>query len=161
MTRELTPRVASLVYQADAFEPENLACWEKDAKNPEAKWARIVPLEKLMPLIRRARPKIAEYQTKEGFTIIGLDQEYNDLEKALIDHGLHPLATKYIINEEEVEQIHDWYQRALQDPETENFQKDFELDGVQYQLITGCKEICKRLDRQKETLRYLDLRVLE
>ena len=132
------------------FTPEVIKNWEKAVqKNPNAEW-NFNRICDILPFLKRVMPRIGRNQSIFGLSIISLDGKVQN-EREIIQYGLEPLLTARIITEEETKWIVNWYlqtQPAWDSGGAGHFQKEFEIDGVKYKLITDSYRNCRDLNLQ-------------
>jgi len=132
------------------FTPEVVEKWEKAVQaNPDAEW-NSNRVRSILPFVKKVMPRIGRNQSLFGLSIISLDGKAKD-ERELVQYGLEPLLVGGILTEEEVKQIVGWFlntQPTWDSGGAGHFQKEFEIDGMKYRLISDSYRNCRDLNLQ-------------
>lgn len=118
-------------------------------KNPEAEW-NCNRIRDILPFLKKVMPQIGQNQSLFGLSIISLDGRAPN-EREIVQYGLEPLLGADVLTEEEVERIVNWYlqtQPTWDSGGAGHFQKEFEIDGMRYRLITDSYRNCRDLNLQ-------------
>lgn len=132
------------------FTSEDVKTWEEAVeKNPDVEWSHN-RVKDLLPFVRKVMPRIGLGQSLLGFSIICLNGKCKK-EKEVVEYGLEPLLVANIITKEEATRITRWYlqtQPTWDSGGAGHFQKEFQIEGVRYRLITDSRRNCRDLNLQ-------------
>lgn len=132
------------------FTPEDVKAWEEGLqKNPDAEW-NYNRVKEFLPFVKKVMPRIGLGQSLLGFSIICLNGKCKN-EKEVVEYGLEPLLVANIITEKEAARITNWYLRTQSTWDSGgagHFQKEFEVEGIKYRLITDSYRNCRDLNLQ-------------
>jgi hypothetical protein len=130
--------------------PEIVEYWKKAVQNnPDVEW-NSNRIRSLLPFLKKVMPRIGRNQSLFGLSIISLDGKTQN-EREIVQYGLEPLLTTRILTQEEAERVISWYlqtQPTWDSGGVGHFQKEFEVEGVRYKLITNSYRNCRDLNLQ-------------
>lgn len=132
------------------FTSEIVKNWEEAVqKDSDAEW-NSNRIRSLLPFLKKVMPRIGRNQSLFGLSIVSLDGKTPN-ERDIVQYGLEPLLMACILTREEAERIVNWYlqtQPTWDSGRAGHFQKEFEVEGIRYRLITDSYRNCRDLNLQ-------------
>ena len=124
------------------FTQEHIDIWEKAVdERPDAKW-NYNNVADLLPFMKIVLPRIGKNQSLFGLSLISLEGDIEGL-KEIVRHGLEPLQTAGVLDDEDVETLVRWFTKSTprwdshdRTPQPSNFEKTIEVGGAVYTLRT-------------------------
>lgn len=134
------------------FTLETIKTWEKAMeKNPEAEW-HFNKIKDILPFCKKVIPRIGRGQSLFGLSLICLDvKPRKEKEERIVRYGLEPLLRAGILTTEEANRIVKWFldtKPTCDSGGADQFEKEFEIEGTKYRLITDSYRSYRDLNLQ-------------